>query len=275
MNFVMLVKDSTMKNILVEWEIILSCNYDCGYCGLLDNTIKPTTDEKKLDTFIKNLHEKYPNIEIFLFGGEPFLHPKIEFIIERFLYYKQPFIIQTNFSNKSVTSIKAIKNIKYNIPINISIHPDQCNINDVITNIENIKNIEIHNLDVMYIGKKSIEYYNKIKDKIGNEFLHLTPVTDIGCTGYAELLKEYNTLKRNKIYNKIINFENIERSIDNVTKQRSFIWEDFNDKKYFTYGKPCLYQNRYFLFDPQLNMYNCCYRKINTGTCINEVCFLM
>jgi len=267
-----------MKNgdKIVEWELVLNCNYNCEYCGLLEN-IKIETDEVKLFEFIKMLHDKYPDTEIFLFGGEPFLHPKIEFIIKTFKDFNQPFIIQTNFSAYSIHKIKKI-NTSFNI--NISIHPSQISIEDVLQNFkifEEFKdrlNIRVYNIDIMYYNNDAINYYLEIKHLIGDDNLTLIPVTDIGCTGFAESLKEYNKIRNNKIYQEIIHFEDIVRTVQD-TKLRSKIWEDFNDKKYTTYGKTCLYIDRYFLFDPSLKMYNCCYRKINTGTCLNEACFLM
>ena len=256
-----------MMSQLVEWELILDCNYNCKYCGLLDNKIKPHKEYKE---FIKTLNKNYPTIEIFVFGGEPFLHQNIDIIIGEFLKIKQPFIIQTNLSNYSTKKIIKIDK-KYNI--NISIHPDECSIKDIINNIQNIINIvNIKNVSLMYVGKKSLKYYNEISKVIDIE---LTPITDIGCEGYGNILKEFIELKNNKIYNKIYKFENNIINLNGYNIARSELWDKQNDKKFTTLNKECFYKDRYVLFDPQLNKYNCCYRKNNDGYCLNDKCFFM
>ena len=141
-----------MDNI-VEWELTLQCNYNCKYCNSLDSSIMPVVEEQQLFEFIKKVSTNYPKTEIFLFGGEPFLHPKINFIINTFLALKHPFVVQTNFSSFSV---KKIQKITKPFPINISIHPDECKISDVLNNLKKIKadgKISIKNIDVICICK--------------------------------------------------------------------------------------------------------------------------
>jgi len=252
---------------MVEWEIILECNYNCKYCGLLDKSIMPHNQYKK---FIKKLNYLYSDIEIFVFGGEPYLHKYIDSIIQEFIQLKQPFVIQTNLSNYSANKIIDI-NKNYNI--NISIHPDQCDVNDIINNIIKVKNIvNIKNISLMYIGKKSLEYYNLISKVIN---VKLTPITDIACTGYAKILKEYLSLKNNKIYQNIYQFENDNIYINGISISRSKLWDMQNDGLFTPKNKECFYKDRYILFDPQLNEYNCCYRKNNDGYCLNDTCFFM
>ena len=65
-------------NKIVEWEIVSKCNYKCNYC-LLPN-YDYIRDQNDIETFIGMLNNNYKNIEIFCFGGEPFLHKNIKFI---------------------------------------------------------------------------------------------------------------------------------------------------------------------------------------------------
>lgn len=262
--------------LLVEWELTMKCNYDCGYCGLLDNNIKAETDEKKLTVFMDTLHEKYPSTELFLFGGEPFLHPKIGFIIEYLQSLNQPFVIQTNFSKFSVHRMLEIgesNNKPFNI--NISIHPDDVSLSDMALAFRVPLNVNINNLDVMYVGKKSLEYYKVIEGYNKGLDPVLTPLVNIGCKGYEKALKEYNRLKHKKVYQELYNFDDVMANVIGIEEERSVIWEKFNKREYTTLNKPCLYQNRYFLYDANLDLFNCCYRKNNNGYCLNEVCFLM
>ena len=81
--------------MLVEWEVTLKCNYKCFYCTNLDSSLKP---KRNIEYFIKMLGTKYPGIEIFVFGGEPFLHPQISTIIATFNKYKIAKDAQANIS---------------------------------------------------------------------------------------------------------------------------------------------------------------------------------
>ena len=249
---------------IVEWEITLKCNYKCEYCTNLDPSIRPELDEEKIKQFIKSLGDNYPGIEIFVFGGEPFVHPKIEFIIKTFNEFNIPFVIQTNFSNYSR---KIISKIKEPFKINISVHPTETSIEDIVQGLK-ITKVNIKTIDVMYTGKESIDYYFAVKKSINHDNLFLTPVTDFGDGHSDTLLAQYLSLKNNLIYRKIIQFENIER----LGKQRSDLWIDSN---FSTFGKPCLYKDKYFLYSPNLDLYNCCYRIKVNKLCPKTKCFLM
>lgn len=251
-------------NKIVEWEITLKCNYKCFYCTNLDPSLRPELDEEKIKTFIKKLGEIYPGVEVFIFGGEPFVHPKIEFIIKTFNEFNIPFVIQTNFSKHSR---KIIQKIKDNFKINISVHPTETTINDIVNGLNETK-VNIKIIDVMYTGKEALDYYFAIKKSINHDNLFLTPVTDFG-DGYSDgILNEYLNIRKNPIYKKIIKFENIER----FGRQRSEVWSDPN---FTTFGKTCLYKDRYYLYSPNLDLYNCCYRIKTDGICPKNKCFLM
>lgn len=246
---------------LVEWEITLKCNYKCAYCTNLDPTIRPELDETKIRDFIKSLGEKYPGVEIFVFGGEPFVHPKIAWIIKCFNEFKIPFVIQTNFS---FHSIKIMKTITDPFKINISIHPTEIALEDIPKLFEYQPNIKT--IDVMYTGREAIHYYYAIKKIINHDHLYLTPITDFG-DGYSDtLLSDYLKIKQS--LNKLIRFEQVER----LGRSRSELWLD---PEFTTFGKPCIYTNRYFLYAPNLELFNCCYRKQTDGICQQPKCFLM
>jgi hypothetical protein len=203
----------------------------------------------------------YPGVEIFVFGGEPFVHPKIEYIIEVFNKYDIPFVVQTNFSKKSV---HVMNRIKEPFNINISVHPSEVELDDVLPLFEKVpSNVTINIIDVMYTGREAIKYYMKIKDK-GTTVL--TPIADFGDGVSNNSLSEYNKMRTNRIYSKIIDFENIKR----LGEYRSELWESYNPR-----GKPCLYNDKYFLYSPNLELHNCCYRDRHEGICKHDKCFLM
>lgn len=249
---------SNVDQKLVEWEVTMACNYTCEYCTNLDKSLKTTRDHHTLDKFIQMLGNVYPGVEIFVFGGEPFLHPEISFIVERFNKHNIPFVIQTNMS---ILSQEKIKEIKDPMCLQVSIHPSQVSIDELkLLN----KNVNIRVVDVMYIGKKSIDYYFKVKDWCKNVFL--TPVTDFGDGTSDTHLKEYNKIRKSKVWSKFIKFEDVKR----LDTNRSEAWINHNPR-----GKPCLYNNKYFLYGPNLQLYNCCHRTVHDGICNHDKCFLM
>lgn len=242
----------------------MKCNYKCQYCTNLDKTLKPVTDRAQIKSFISMLGETYPGVEIFVFGGEPFVHPDIEYIIECFNEMNIPFVIQTNFSTYSV---KRMLSIPHPFNINISVHPTETTIAEISMGLKGIT-IPINNIDVMYTGKEAIDFYRAVTKLTDCKNVFLTPVTDFG-DGYSDiLLAEYNQLKQSPVYSRIIKFENIIR----FGKPRSEVWID---PTFITRGNPCLYAGRYFLYGPNLELYNCCYRIQTDGTCPKDKCFLM
>ena len=248
----------------VEWEITMKCNYRCMYCTNLDSSLHSELDEDKLRNFIKMLGETYPGVEVFVFGGEPFVHPKIGFIVKCFNEFKIPFVIQTNFSKYSV---KVMETIEDPFKINISVHPTEVTIDEITKLLKSTK-AQINVIDVMYSGKEAVEYYIAVKKAIKNEHTYLTPVTDFGDGISDVLLADYLSMKQRSIYRHIIKFEDIER----FGKQRS---EQWLDPEFKTKGKPCLYAGKYFLYGPNLALYNCCYRINTDGICPKDKCFLM
>jgi len=242
---------------MVEWEVTMLCNYSCTYCTNLDPSIKPVLDKTRLEEFIIMLGETYPGVEIFVFGGEPFLHQHIEYIIRTFNKHKIPFVIQTNLSNKSQ---RVLSKITEPVTLQVSIHPTQIALDDI--NIPT--NLDIRIVDVMYTNRGAIEYYMKVKEHVKNTYL--TPVADFGDGVSGESLKDYNRLKRSPAWQKVINFEEVER----LGTDRSKLWEGHSPR-----GKPCLYTGVYFLYAPDLSLYNCCHRKNHTGICNHDKCFLM
>jgi len=247
----------------VEWEVTMKCNYNCYYCSNLDKSIHHITDRDVLRNFINMLGDTYPGVEIFLFGGEPFVHPEIRYIIKCFNEFNIPFVIQTNLSKYS---IEVMKTITEPYILQASIHPTEVSQQDLTDILK--ENVTCRVIDVMFSGKEALWYYFKVKENTVAGKVFLTPVTDFGDGKSDLVLQEYIKIKNNPNYNKIIHFEEVER----LGKPRSEIWStiSFNPK-----GKTCLYKDNYFLYSPQLEMYNCCYRIKTDGICPKSKCFLM
>jgi len=209
------------------------------------------------------LGDTYPGIEIFVFGGEPFVHPEIGHIIKCFNEFQIPFVIQTNLSKHS---IEVMKTIDDPYTLQASIHPTEVSKEDLIDILK--ENVTCRVIDVMFSGKEAVWYYLKVKEHTKTGNVYLTPITDFGDGKSDRALQEYLELKNNPAYSKVIKFEEVER----LGKPRSEVWATvtFSPK-----GKPCLYKDKYFLYSPQLEMYNCCYRIKTDGICPKDKCFLM
>jgi len=255
-----MIKLEELKNnkIMVEWELTTFCNFKCPYCYLPN--LKCELSENKLEEFIKKLPK---DVEIFCFGGEPFLHPKIYFIIDKLIRYNKKFIFQTNASNKTVN---ILKKIKVPLTIQISVHPTEITKNNIKKNIATIlKYHSIRRIDIMYVGKETLKYYFGIKNIL--ESIKILPVNGFYEEKSNKLLNEFILMKKKF---KSLPFE------DHIigSKPRSIWWKDFNDGKITTYNNVCLYPN-YILYSSDLSIYNCCYRKNTNGICKNTKCFLM
>ena len=244
---------------MVEWEVTLKCNYSCVYCTNLDPSIKPVLDKRRIRDFIQMLGKTYPGVEIFVFGGEPFIHPYIDYIIQMFNKYDVPFVIQTNLSKKS---IHVMKKIKEPFIVQVSIHPTEITLDQVSIP----DNINIRVIDVMYTGREAIKYYLKVKDMATSVFL--TPIGDFGDGVSGPALRDFNRMRETSAWNKIINFERVKR----LGEYRSNLWENGGDN---FKGHPCIYNDKYFLYGPNLDLYNCCHRVKHDGICNHEKCFLM
>jgi len=247
----------------VEWEITMKCNYGCFYCTNLDKSIYPNLDRDTIRNFIKMLGETYPGVEVFVFGGEPFVHPDIEYIIQCFNELNVPFVIQTNLSSYSV---KVIKEIKLPFNMQASIHPSEMPIEELYEVMQSHPNVRRY--DVMYSQENALVYYFKVKELAQTSEVYLTPITDFGDGISDTALAKFNHLKNDKMLSKLIKFEDEKR----LGQSRSELWLDAN---FTTKGKPCLYKDKYFLYGPNLELYNCCYRIKTDGICPKNKCFLM
>lgn len=270
------IKRLRMDNdVIVEWEVTMKCNYNCGYCTILDKQIIESPKEKLKDFQLK-LHELHPSTEIFVFGGEPFLNKNIKFIINNFNELNQKFVIQTN---ASIFSSEIISSIMEELHINISVHPDETSLDEIkesLMKISNNKNVIIKNIDIMFVGKKSLDYFIEIKKLNIQSPLTVLPVSDFTQGNYKKYLVEFNKLKKSQI-SKFINFEKMKKydPFLNEIRDRSYIWEDMHVNLKSTMNKPCMYKEKYFLYDASLNLHNCCYRSTNNGFCQHNSCFMM
>jgi len=249
----------------VEWEITLKCNYSCVYCTNLDKTIHPVLDRDVVRDFVRGLGEQYPGVEVFVFGGEPFVHPDIQWIIQCFNEFSIPFVIQTNLSAHSARVMKTITDPYL---LQVSVHPTEVSVEEFMDVLSSVT-ATIRTIDVMFTGKEALIYYFKIKELVHPDVnVFLTPIADFGdgVSNWSTAL--YNKMRKDPAYQKLVRFEEVKR----LGKDRSELWDD---PEFSPRGKPCLYNDKYFLYGPNLELYNCCYREKHNGICNHDKCFLM
>ena len=249
--------------MIVEWEVTLDCNYTCEYCVHSRNSALPEPiayekDEDKIYAFIEQLKSDYPDDELFLFGGEPFAHPKFAKIIDKLNEVDMKYIIQTNFSlPKRIESIGEI--------VQVSVHPNEIRdwpkYRDELIRLQHL----VRRIDVMYVGQLSVLRYAELVKKIPKEKIFIVPVAGFKGVDVNKYLYQFNQMKTDGIHSKFLNLEE---------GDRSFNWEKQMKGEWTPKGKTCLYKDEYVLFDPQLNRYNCCYRE-NNDICPNDHCFIM
>lgn len=250
----------------LEFECIYTCNYDCFYCHRNRDTISKYKYEKDFEKTKKILDEiKIKSIEgdleLFIFGGEPFMHPHIDKIIEYCNLIKLKFIIQTNFS---LTNRIRECMLKHEFMIQVSVHPSEIKNIDKFLNDLSIFDASIRKIDVMYIGDESIDLYKKILDmNIDENKLQLNAVcdffTDKECLAS---LNEYNKLKKEKKYN----FE---------YGCRSYILEkQYTNEINFT-GQICPYKDIYELYTPFGEIHFCGQKNSpKDGICDKRHCYV-
>lgn len=243
------------KTKVIEWELTLDCNLRCAYCtnGRNDCLAAPIKTEIREDVLHKFISALPNDIEIFLFGGEPTLHPKFDFIIDTFNALSKNYVLQTNLTtNKDLSNVKAMQ---------VSIHRSQLSESALKRIILKILKYTPRRVDIMYTSKEDYDLYLKYKYLIPN--LYVAPISDFNTPEITHLsaLREYVKMKGEGL-------EGLEPG------NRSIEWLKQLEGECSPKGKACPYAQTYLLYAPDLSSYNCSHR-INTTTCPNRHCFMM
>jgi len=140
------------NKLVIEFKPTDNCNFNCSYCCFHNKKSKGMS-ELTFKNFINFLEYNienniFPQEEffIFIYGGEPTMHPNLtKFIIElnefkRTHNKKINFLIQSNGSMWSLTKFKKeiniLKNANVNFKFSFSYHPEEVKLNDLIPKIK-------------------------------------------------------------------------------------------------------------------------------------------
>lgn len=139
----------------IEIRLNEICNYNCPYCeDLHKDTPYINIDFVNLEKVLK----QFEDLQFFIFGGEPTLHPQLLELIGFISHYSNNIIIQTNGSKPKIIN-KIIAEYD-DIKINYSLHTAHSTLKQFLKNI-NPKNL--NEIAVMDYPRTNLDIYKKLK----------------------------------------------------------------------------------------------------------------
>lgn len=266
----------------VEWLLTEKCNFSCKYCGLYDNSKNPIEERAAITHFLieTKAYQLVNDFDFFIFGGEPFLHPEIEYIVEELNRLDIRYTFQTNLSKTSAKVIKKILETEPIMNLNISVHLSQQSLDTYINLIQELYSINqfrdaLSNIEIMYDDITTTLAWYSLKNYFPKVEVILCPVSDFLVEGFGETLAQFNKIREMKVFEDIAFEDIITRGPDGKKKQRSIIWQEFLEKKQSPKGKPCLLKGKFRMFDSKFNEYNCCFHaSVDQDCCPYDTCFL-
>ena len=109
------------------WDLITACQYRCSYCYALDwltnpKSIKKTGEYKQVLSRLSL--QSMPDFKIELLGGEPTLHPEIDYILNNLCENNKCFNITVN--TNLVSMLNNLQDLaRKGLVISCSFHPEQ------------------------------------------------------------------------------------------------------------------------------------------------------
>ena len=188
-----------MKFKKIYIEITNICNLNCRFCSI-DNRIKKSMTPIEFETILKKI-DKYTDYIYLHVKGEPLLHKDIDKILDIAYKYNKKVNITTNG-----TLLKEKENIlKHPVirQINISLHNEKCNLDDIFDVVDILK-------DKIIV----LRYwtYNKSTDIVDKVLEHYNISTDT--------VDKHIKLKNNTY----------------LDKQKEFIWPSLDNNYYHEEG---------------------------------------
>ena len=167
-----LVPLSKPERFTFEIYITEKCSYDCKYCHIHTPKIKFNKIDFNL-LFSKNID---PSADVYIYGGEPLIHPELHEVIRRLEEIGHSnIIIQSNLSS-SPARIEKVLEFK-SVSINPSYHHEEADFMDFIQKVQLISDKDrLNHVAVMWIkeyDKHIYLLYKMLNSKF--EGVHLEP----------------------------------------------------------------------------------------------------
>ena len=174
MNDVLTIGSFKPKNdyLWVTWSILLSCNYNCRYCSIKNNGYASKEIIDNTIFFLKNAPQKIKDIT--LFGGEPSIHPRLFYIIDKLQEFSKRICIFTNLSSDYHILKRLIdKNVEFCISYHSDILSSKFFIDKLDYLYKNNGKIEFLNIMMVYNKTYDIDIVSKycIEHKIRHRLL--------------------------------------------------------------------------------------------------------
>lgn len=306
MNNLITVGSKQNETFIIEFRPVSKCNYSCYYCTDLHDNKHPVVnfEIKNLETVIKAV-KKYKNrqVSLYIYGGEPTLHPKLtEYINTITTGLVDDIELQTNLS-KSFDWFKRFIDTTdtSKLKISVSYHNTQRNtITDYIKKCMLLRSKGLLNLvSVMYNSRQCVlSDYQKLVKYLGQDTVELAPLIQ-QITRNDELDREidyfYNNIDDNvtdttiHTFNKDITYTyttgDIKYSRNEIWRKRMNQFKGFtchvpDDKLYIDWNGDCFscVNDMFIPSDKLFNINEFSYKsmishlKNNSRTCCHNTC---
>ena len=161
--------NNNKQNVIIVLYIIDTCNYNCYYCGNKFPRIKYKLNLIKIYNYLRQILSIIDgNIYLDILGGEPTLHPQLNWFCEQISKHSRILAsLYTNYSQDIDYYIKLFNQNINVIPSWHSIQSDRFNLNFINKIKQTIKILDnkIINLRIMYedrFSKQSIEAFKQL-----------------------------------------------------------------------------------------------------------------
>lgn len=217
----------------ITWSILLSCNYNCRYCHVRSEGVSCKNTINNVIRFIKDAPQKTK--EVTLFGGEPTIHPNLEYIVDGLSKICNKIHVFTNLSCRKEMISYLVKN---NVSFSISYHPDIISPEKFIDKLkylyDNNGNIDFINVMMVHEKEEDIEYVAKICREL--KIRHrLLPIWQEG--GQSDWVKSVIYSRRNDVIPIRDTFVIDSSGTTNIFSEQECIYlEKVNFKGWYCYG---------------------------------------
>lgn len=173
-------------DISINWDTLLVCNQKCYYCYARPSHLWGKIQPKEItDEVLDVLEDSDLTFKICLLGGEPTLHPRLAYILQRLDKIKNVKYIEL-FTNTRKELSKALKGFKSRkLTVNLSYHITEKPPLEVLdNNIVYCKNNNIqYNIFLMIPQEEKYlkgleEFYKKYKENIKINYITTDDVTE-------------------------------------------------------------------------------------------------
>lgn len=256
------------QNFTLEIYLTEKCSYSCKYCQLYTPGVKFTDID-----FDKLFAYDYSGEEVYIYGGEPLLHPQLFELLDRL---SGKIYIQTNLS---LSKRRLEEVLQYNVLISPSFHYDEASMSAFSEKLDMINKAgKLGDVSVMWQSEFDKEIhlrYKMFNIQYSNVWLEPT----LPWTKYLKDWEDKVELKRyaKKYDPKLSKNFGLKVNIDGVEKTLLQAYIDNDDLS--VKGMHCKVRDHRICYDAHLNEWRGCtsdivFRNTSEGVCKNDVCLL-